>query len=55
MVLEILFSYINLIKKEGVQDWVFEEIMKIGKINFDHKSNEDPYDYVTSLSEKLSY
>lgn len=44
-----VFEYIALLKKEGPQEWIHEEIRKIAEIDFEFLDEEDESDYVERL------
>ena len=52
-ILGMLYAYIEVLKKEGVQKWLAEEQMKMSDINFQYKNKEDYSRFVFSLSERL--
>ncbi len=47
---EHLFSYIHIIKTEGIQDWVFEELKQLGKLHFTFQEGRRPSQLVQQLS-----
>ncbi|KAL4508543.1 hypothetical protein ABPG72_003847 [Tetrahymena utriculariae] len=54
-VLQYLFSYIEMLKEKGVQEWVFNEIQMLNKLNFDNKDYEKPENYTLSLASRMQY
>jgi secreted Zn-dependent insulinase-like peptidase len=47
---EQLFAYINLIKIDGVQTWVYDELKQLGKLHFTFEEGRRPSDLVQSIS-----
>ena len=47
---EQLFSYIHVIKNEGIQEWVFEELKQLGKLHFTFQEGRRPSQLVQQLS-----
>jgi len=41
-VLQIVFAYIAMLKKQGVNRWVFDEVKLLNQLNFNNKDNEHP-------------
>jgi len=54
-VCSIVFGYINMMKKKGAEKWIFEELNKILKFQFDYKDKEKPMGYVYSLATKMHF
>ncbi len=54
-VCEIVFGYINMLKKKGVQNWIFEELKKVVKFQFDFKDKEKPIGYVSAIATKMHF
>uniref|UniRef100_A0A1B6DGR0 Peptidase M16 C-terminal domain-containing protein n=1 Tax=Clastoptera arizonana TaxID=38151 RepID=A0A1B6DGR0_9HEMI len=48
-IVKLIFQYINMLKKEGPQKWIFEEYREILKMHFRFKDNEVPRYYVSNL------
>jgi insulysin len=47
---EQLFAYVNLIKTDGVQSWVFDELKQLGKLHFTFEEGRRPSELVQSIS-----
>lgn len=47
---EQLFAYIDIIKNNGVQEWVFEELQQLGKLHFTFQEGRRPSQLVQHLS-----
>jgi insulysin len=54
-VLGFVFQYIDMLKREGVQQWVFEESRLLNKLNFDFLEKQAPFNYVSTLSNRMHY
>lgn len=52
-IVHLVFQYINMLKKEGPQKWVFDEEAKLMDMNFRFKDKSSPTFTVTSISRKL--
>ncbi|XP_014231468.1 nardilysin [Trichogramma pretiosum] len=52
-VLEAVFSYINLLRREGPNKRLFDEIQQIQGINFRFTDETEPCDYVENLCENM--
>jgi insulysin len=48
-----LFYYIDMLRKEGPQKWVFDEIKKINKIKFDFADKKQGMSAASALSKKM--
>ncbi|XP_018344745.1 PREDICTED: nardilysin-like isoform X2 [Trachymyrmex septentrionalis] len=54
-VLDAIFSFINLLKREGPQKRIYDEIYQIEENNFRFADEEDPADYVEDLCESMHF
>ncbi|XP_011685956.1 PREDICTED: nardilysin-like [Wasmannia auropunctata] len=54
-VLDAIFSFINLLKRESPQKRIYDEIYKIEENNFRFADEEDPADYVEDLCESMHF
>ncbi|XP_032680712.1 nardilysin-like isoform X2 [Odontomachus brunneus] len=52
-VLDAVFSYINLLKREGPQKRYYDEIQQIDRTNFRFLEEEDAEDYVEDMSDNM--
>lgn len=52
---ELTFSYLELIRQQGVQDWIFEEQKTINEMAFQYAEKAAPRSTVISLAERLRY
>lgn len=52
-IITIIFQYIHLLKKEGSQDWVFQELKMLDEMAFRFKDKEMPRSYVTTLAKHM--
>ena len=51
--LDALFGYLGMLRKQGPQKWVWEEMADIAAMNFRYLEEDDPTDYVTELSTNM--
>jgi len=42
----MVFQYINMLKKSGPQEWIFEELQQMAKIDYDFLEEDDESDFV---------
>lgn len=49
-IFDCIYAYIKLIKKNGIQKWLYDEIKMIDIINFDYSLPGEKIDYVSDLS-----
>ena len=54
-VLQAIFEYVHLLRKEGVEEWVFKELKALGEISFRFKEKEEPRSLATSLAPRMHY
>ncbi|KAK6638804.1 hypothetical protein RUM43_007073 [Polyplax serrata] len=52
-IVTLVFQYINLLKKEGPKQWIFNECQQLQQTAFRFKEKEKPFGYVTSLAKCL--
>lgn len=52
-ILKLIFQYIHLLKKGEPEQWIFDEINHVGKIQFNYDDMDEPIDYVADLTTKL--
>lgn len=52
-VVEMVFQYINMLRREGPQEWIFREIQQMDQIDFDWEDPQDPYDNVEDLADNM--
>ncbi|XP_063610244.1 insulin-degrading enzyme-like isoform X2 [Penaeus indicus] len=50
-----VFQYLNLLRREGSQEWVFEECKDLSAMTFRFKDKERPQSYTCALAEQLHY
>jgi secreted Zn-dependent insulinase-like peptidase len=53
-VIKLIFEYINMLKRDGAQQWYCEENMHLSKLEFDFESEDDPCDFALSICERMS-
>ncbi|XP_017766941.1 PREDICTED: insulin-degrading enzyme [Eufriesea mexicana] len=49
----LTFQYINMLKKHGPVEWIYNECRDIANINFKFKEKSYPCDYVSSIAQRL--
>ncbi|XP_018335112.2 nardilysin [Agrilus planipennis] len=54
-VIEAIFSYISLLKREGPQKWIFKEIQRIESTSFQFSEEESAVDNVEEISECMQF
>lgn len=54
-IVSAVFQYLNLLKNEGPQQWVFDECRDLSSMTFRFKDKERPQSYTCGLSEQLHY
>lgn len=52
-VIKTVFQYINLLKREGPQQWIFDECTQISKMQFRFKDKENPLGLVSGLAHAM--
>uniref|UniRef100_A0A1W7RAD0 Insulin-degrading enzyme n=1 Tax=Hadrurus spadix TaxID=141984 RepID=A0A1W7RAD0_9SCOR len=52
-IVTLLFQYLNMLKKEGPQEWVFKECQDLAAMTFRFKDRERPQTYTYSLAGML--
>ncbi|XP_063900735.1 insulin-degrading enzyme-like [Zophobas morio] len=50
-----LFQYLNLLKRELPQEWIFQECKSLGEIHFRFKDKERPDCYASTLASNMHY
>ena len=53
-VIKLIFEYINMLKRDGAQQWYCEENMHLSKLEFNFESEDDPCDFALSVCERMS-
>ena len=53
-ILEIVHCYLNQLKSQPPQEWLFEEFKSVAFSQFTYKNKQDPFWYAQRLSSKLS-
>ncbi|KAJ8306017.1 hypothetical protein KUTeg_016562 [Tegillarca granosa] len=52
-VIQVIFAYINILKREGPKKWIFDEHKMIDDTRFRWKEQIDPIDYVEKIAENM--
>jgi insulysin len=48
-VVDAVFAYLDLLKKEPIPAYVYDEVSRLSKISFDYSEKSDPSDYASRL------
>ncbi|CAD6193834.1 unnamed protein product [Caenorhabditis auriculariae] len=54
-IVALVFNYIGMVRKEGVKQWIFEELRDISDITFRFKDKVTPMSTAKNVSSKLQY
>lgn len=49
----LLFQYIALVREQGIEDWLYEELRTMAQLAFEFQDPANPIGYVSSLSRRL--
>jgi insulysin len=49
----LIYKYIDLLKREGVKEWIYDECRQLSDVGFRFKSKESPINYVSSLANDM--
>lgn len=52
-VIEIFFAYANMIREKGAQRYIFEEIKRVGEINFEFADKRNALNNCVNLAGKM--
>lgn len=52
-VVELLFNYISMLRREGPQKWVYEELAEVAKTRFQFQEEEDATEYTERLASDM--
>ncbi|CAM9795347.1 unnamed protein product, partial [Ectocarpus fasciculatus] len=52
-IVEVLFRYIGMLRREGPQEWVFQEIRDVANIQYRFQEESEPAEYVEQLAEQM--
>jgi len=52
-IVTLVFQYLNMLRAEGPQEWVFDECKKLGEMNFRFKDKERPRNLTSSVAGSL--
>lgn len=53
LITSMIYSYINLIKTQGITEWQYQEYRKIAKMTFDYEPRISASNYVISISSSM--
>jgi len=54
-VLQLLFAYTDMLRKEGPQDWLYTEQSRLADLAFRFREQGDPMGYVSALASGMQY
>jgi insulysin len=54
-VVETVFQYVRLLKEQGPQEWIFNEMKVVGDIEFQNVNKRKPISYVSALSTSMQW
>lgn len=52
-IVQLVFQYLNMLRHEGPQQWIFEELQGLWQMAFNFKGKESPQGYVRDLAGRL--
>lgn len=53
--MQLLFEYLAMLRREGPQDWYYQELADIGNMKAKFKEEEDAMEYVSGVASNLLY
>ncbi|MEZ5501533.1 MAG: insulinase family protein [Halioglobus sp.] len=54
-VLQVLFAYMDMLRKEGPQDWLYAEQSRLADLSFRFREQSSPMGYVSALASGMQY
>ncbi len=54
-VLQLLFAYTDMLRKEGPQDWLYAEQSRLADLSFRFREQGSPMEYVSALASGMQY
>lgn len=54
-VLQLLFAYVDMLRKEGPQQWLYREQSRLAELNFRFHEQASPMSYVSALASGMQY
>ncbi|BFZ09211.1 hypothetical protein BsWGS_12249 [Bradybaena similaris] len=52
-IIALIYQYINMLRQEGPQEWIFKECQDLAAMSFNFKDKESPKSYTSALSGRL--
>lgn len=52
-ILQKMFQYIEMLRKEGNMEWVFKECQQLAYINFKYMDNKKPFVWTVTLARRM--
>ncbi|MEH6590784.1 MAG: insulinase family protein [Halioglobus sp.] len=54
-VLELMFSYLSMLREQGPQQWLYKEQAQLAELSFRFKADPDPQSYVVGTARGMHY
>lgn len=54
-VIELVYMFINQVKKEGIKDYIYKEFQQKSIIDFDNVTKSDALSYANSLARRMNF
>ncbi|XP_077499143.1 insulin degrading metalloproteinase isoform X1 [Amblyomma americanum] len=54
-IVQLVFQYLSMLRNEGPQKWIFQELQELWRVAFRFKGKDTPQSYVRDLSGMLHY
>jgi secreted Zn-dependent insulinase-like peptidase len=54
-VLQLLFAYMDMLRGQGPQQWLYQEQSQLGELHFRFKEDVEPISYVSALASGMHY
>ncbi|HEY7776508.1 MAG TPA: insulinase family protein, partial [Kineobactrum sp.] len=54
-VLQLLFAYLDMLREEGPQQWLYNEQAQLAELGFRFREQTNPVNYVMALSNRMHY
>ena len=51
-IIALFYEYVDLLKREGIQQWIFDEQKQIAEIHFNFQEKSPPMSYVSTLARR---
>ncbi len=54
-VLQLLFAYLEMLRQEGPQQWLYEEQSRLAELQFRYREKSEPINYASALASGMHY